>query len=933
MATIVKRQRLDTYQPQLIEPKWQRVWEETGIYRDVTEDPARPKWYHLVMFPYPSGNLHIGHWFSYAPADAAARYRRMRGYNVLFPFGFDAFGLPAENAAIRHGIHPRTWTMQNIARMKQQLRSMGAMFDWSKEIITCLPEYYRWNQWFFLQFYKRGLAYRAMAPVWWCPTCQTVLANEQVISGRCERCSTEVYRRDLEQWFLRITAYAEELLDFEGIEWPEQVVTMQRNWIGRSEGARVVFRTESGHPIEVFTTRPDTLWGATFMVLAPEHPLVDTLTTADRRAEVKAYVEQARRQSDIERSSTEREKTGVFLGAYAVNPVNGERIPVWIADYVLMGYGTGAIMAVPAHDARDFQFALQFGLPVIPVVAGPGEEARSLIRTGSYHETLPAVLRQAGFTLEEERGGLGVRLPDAERQRYLGLVQEYLLPGYWTAVVGGSGWQVAFAEGAVIDVGTLADERRALERLKELDRAARQARTVAEVLWGIDFYREVLFHDTVGRMINSGPLTGTPGSEAVSRTIGWLEQQGLGRGEVTFRLRDWLISRQRYWGTPIPIVYCDRCGLVPVPEDELPVVLPEDAEFMPTGQSPLVTHAAFVNTSCPQCGGPARRETDTMDTFVDSSWYWYRYLSPHDQEHPFDLAKMAYWTPVDQYTGGIEHAILHLLYSRFWTKVLADLGLVNHREPFARLFNHGVILGEDGEKMSKSRGNVVDPDELVARMGADTVRLYLMFVGPWEQGGPWSSRGVTGIQRFLHRVWRVVTDTAGVTVDRADDAAAHRLRQAMHRTIRAVTEDFEHFGFNTAIARMMEFVHDLYRLKGSDLVRTPAWREAIETLVLLLAPGAPHIAEELWERLGKPYSVHQQSWPAFDPALAAEESIELVVQVNGRVRDRILVPAGIDEETAIAVATSSERVRPYLDRRAIRRAVYVPGKLVNLVLD
>jgi leucyl-tRNA synthetase len=933
MATTAKKRRVETYQPQAIEPKWQQVWEETGIYVNVTADPARPKWYHLVMFPYPSGNLHIGHWFSYAPADAAARYRRMRGYNVLFPFGFDAFGLPAENAAIRHGIHPHLWTMQNIARMKQQLRSMGAMFDWSKEIVTCLPEYYRWNQWFFLQFYKRGLAYRAMAPVWWCPTCQTVLANEQVINGRCERCGTEVYRRDLEQWFLRITAYAEELLDFEGIQWPEQVVTMQRNWIGRSEGARVAFRTESGDPIEVFTTRPDTLWGATFMVLAPEHPLVEALTTRDRRAEVETYVQQARRQSDIERTSTEREKTGVFLGSYAVNPVNGEHIPIWIADYVLMGYGTGAIMAVPAHDARDFEFALQFGLPVIPVVAGPGEEARCVVRDGTYSAMLPATLREAGFAVEERGGDLDVCLPDTERQRFLALVREFLLPGSWTAVVGGSGWQVVFADGLVIDIGTLADEREALARLQELDASARSARTVAEVLWGIDFYREVLFHDTHGRMINSGPLTGTPGDEAISRTIRWLEQEGLGRGEVTFRLRDWLISRQRYWGTPIPIVSCDQCGLVPVPEEDLPVLLPEDAEFMPTGQSPLITHQAFVNTSCPQCGGPARRETDTMDTFVDSSWYWYRYLSPHDQEHPFDRAKMEYWTPVDQYTGGIEHAILHLLYSRFWTKALADLGLVHHREPFARLFNHGVILGEDGEKMSKSRGNVVDPDELVARTGADTVRLYLMFVGPWEQGGPWSSQGVAGIQRFLNRVWTIVTGTADVATDRADDEEAHRLRRAMHRTIRAVTEDFEHFGFNTAIARMMEFANELYRLKDSETVHTPAWREAIETLVLLLAPGAPHIAEELWQRLGKPYSVHQQSWPAFDRERAAEEMVELVVQVNGRVRDRIVVPAGIDEETAITLATSSERVRRYLDRRTVRRAVYVPGKLVNLVVQ
>lgn len=825
MVVTGEERQTERYEPQVIEPKWQRVWEETGLYRNVQEDPSRPKWYHLVMFPYPSGNLHIGHWFSYAPADAAARYKRMRGYNVLFPFGFDAFGLPAENAAIKHGIHPRIWTMQNIAHMKKQLRSMGAMFDWSKEIITCLPEYYRWNQWFFLQFYKRGLAYRAKAPVWWCPTCQTVLANEQVIDGHCERCGTEVYRRDLEQWFLRITAYAEELLRFDGIEWPERVITMQRNWIGRSEGARIIFRSEQGDPIEVFTTRPDTLWGATFLVLAPEHPLVEKLVTADRRSEVEAYVDQARRQSDIERTSTERQKTGVFIGAYAIHPATGERIPIWIADYVLMHYGTGAIMAVPAHDQRDFEFARAFGLPIVVVIQPPDRTLE------------PATMDQA--------------------------------------------------------------------------------------------------YDGDGIMVNSGPFDGTPtvGGEAVRKVIAWLEEQGLGRGEVTYRLRDWLISRQRYWGTPIPIIYCDRCGMVPVPEDQLPVLLPEDAEFMPTGQSPLLTHEAFVNTTCPQCGGAARRETDTMDTFVDSSWYWYRYLSPHDAERPFDSAKVEYWTPVDQYTGGIEHAVLHLLYSRFWTKVLADLGLVNHREPFLRLFNHGVILGEDGEKMSKSRGNVVDPDELVARLGADTVRLYLMFIGPWSQGGPWSSRGVIGVQRFLQRVWSLVVDTVQVKADLQEDDQGRALRRLVHRTIKQVTDDFESFSFNTAIARMMEFSNELVRLRETDVVRMPVWREALETLVLLLAPGAPHLAEELWARLGKPYSVHQQAWPVYDPELAKEEVVELVIQVNGRVRDRVQVPLSISEEEAVARARQAERVQPYLVGRRIERVIYVPGRLINFVLS
>ncbi|MDI3340974.1 MAG: leucine--tRNA ligase [Sphaerobacter sp.] len=822
MASAKQAVRRDSYQPQVIERKWQKIWEETQIYR-VVEDPSRPKWYHLTMYPYPSGDLHIGHWYAMAPSDAAARFKRMLGYNVLFPMGFDAFGLPAENAAITRGIHPYRWTMDNIERMRKQLRSMGAMFDWSREIITCLPEYYRWNQWFFLQFYKNGLAYKAKAPVWWCPRCQTVLANEQVINGRCERCGTEVYRRDLEQWFFRITKYAEELLKFDGIEWPERVITMQRNWIGRSEGARVRFETESGGAIEVFTTRPDTLWGATFLVLAPEHPLVEVLTTPEQRPEIEAYVAQARRESEIERTATDREKTGVFTGGYARNPVNGERIPVWIADYVLMGYGTGAIMAVPAHDQRDFEFARTFGLPI------------------------RVVIQPEGQTLD----------PATMSEAYAG----------------------------------------------------------------------------DGHMVNSGPFDGTPtaGGEAIRRVTAWLEEQGLGKGEVTYRLRDWLISRQRYWGTPIPIIYCDRCGTVPVPEDQLPVLLPEDAEFAPTGVSPLKTDEDFVNTTCPTCGGPARRETDTMDTFVDSSWYQYRYLSPHYDKGPFDPKAVAYWAPVDQYTGGIEHATMHLMYARFFTKALRDLGLLNFDEPFLRLFNQGIILGEDNEKMSKSRGNVIDPDDLVAELGADVVRLYLMFIAPWEQGGPWSSRGIAGVDRFVRRVWAIVTETADMPADGPESDAARRLRKLTHRTIKTVTADISGFQFNTMIARLMEFVNELSALRDSDVVRTASWQEATRTLTLLLAPLAPHLAEELWERLGGPYSVHQQSWPSFDPELAAAETFELVVQVNGRVRDRLEVPVDITEQQAIDLALASPRAQEHLQGRTIRRTVYVPGRLVNIV--
>ncbi len=823
MATTQPAVRPERYDPDAIEKKWQQIWEETRLY-EVTEDADRPKWYHLTMFPYPSGDLHIGHWYAMTPSDAAARFRRMRGYNVLFPMGFDAFGLPAENAAIKRNIHPYTWTMTSIPRMKQQMRTMGTMFDWTREVVTCVPEYYTWNQWMFLQFLKQGLVYRAKAAVWWCPNCQTVLANEQVIAGRCERCDTEVIKRDLEQWFFRITNYADELLNFDGMEWPERVMTMQRNWIGRSEGARVRFKAQSGDDIEVFTTRPDTLWGATFMVLAPEHPLVEKLTTEDRRSEVESYVDQARRQSEIERMSTEKEKTGVFIGAYATNPVNQEQVPIWIADYVLTGYGTGAIMAVPAHDQRDFEFARKFDLPITVVIQPEGESLDSATMTEAY-------------------------------------------PGE-------------------------------------------------------------------GVMVHSGEFDGTPteGRNAVSTVIAWLEEQGIGNGEVNYRLRDWLISRQRYWGTPIPMIYCDTCGVVPVPEDQLPVILPQDSEFTPTGRSPLITDERFVKTTCPTCGGPARRETDTMDTFVDSSWYMYRFLSPHDDRQPVRQEQADYWAPVDQYTGGIEHAILHLLYARFFTKAMRDLGLLSIDEPFRRLFSQGMILGEDNEKMSKSRGNVINPDDLVAELGADVVRLFLMFIGPWDQGGPWNSRNIAGVDRFVRRAWAVVTETLDNPRDEDGGDEALELRRITHRTIKSVTEDLTSFRFNTMIARLMELVNELMPRKDQPIARTAAWREAIESLVLMMAPSTPHLAEEFWAMLGNPYSVHQQQWPAFDPELAKVDLFDLVIQVNGKVRDRVQVPMGISEERAVELATTSERIKEYTEDRAVRRIIFVPNKLVNIVV-
>ncbi|WP_322808162.1 leucine--tRNA ligase [Thermanaerothrix sp.] len=817
-----------TYNPTEIERKWQEKWEADGLYHaDI--DYSRPKHYALTMLPYPSGDLHIGHWYAMTPSDARARFMRMQGYNVLFPMGFDAFGLPAENAAIKHNIHPKEWTYRNIERMRKQLKSMGAMFDWRREAISSDPEYYRWTQWFFLQFYKHGLAYRKGGMVDWCPSCNTTLAREQVVGEDrvCERCGTPVIKKNLEQWFFRLTKYAEELLSFEGIDWPERVRTLQINWIGRSEGAAVTFRTEQGDPIEVFTTRPDTLWGATFMVLAPEHPLVEKVTTPEQKAAVEAYIYQALRQSDIQREATDREKTGVFTGGYAINPVNGERIPIWIADYVLMSYGTGAIMAVPAHDERDFAFARKYGLRIIPVIQPEG-------------------MVLDGDTME----------------------QAYTGPGY---------------------------------------------------------------------MINSGPLNGTyvngkgHNDPGIRKVIAYLEAHGLGRAEVSYKLRDWLISRQRYWGAPIPIIYCPQCGIVPVPEDQLPVLLPDDVEWRPTGESPLKLHPTWRFTTCPTCGGPAERETDTMDTFMCSSWYHLRYLSPHYDQWPFDPREYDYWMPVDTYTGGIEHATMHLIYTRFFHKACRDIGITKGNEPMLQLRNQGMVLGEDSEKMSKSRGNVIAPDDLVARYGADTVRAYLMFFARWDQGGPWNSGGIEGVHRWLKRVWSVILEPAGEQ-NQADEATLRQLRRKVHQTLRSVTRDFREFEFNTIVSSLMELLNEMSKAKQGGAWGSPAWEEAVDIYLRMLAPVCPHISEEIWALLGKPYSVHTQAWPQVDEEAAKEELITIVVQVNGKVRDRLSVNAEISDEEVKALALQSEAVQRYLGGKPPRQIIYVPRRLVSIVV-
>ncbi len=820
------RQRMTPlrYDPHEIDRKWQQRWADDNLYQ-VSDDDPRPRWYALTMYPYPSGDLHIGHWYAMAPSDAHARFMRMRGYNVLHPMGFDAFGLPAENAAISRGIHPSIWTMENIDRMHAQLRSMGPVYDWDREIVTCQPDYYVWNQWFFLKMYEQGLAYRASAPVNWCPTCQTVLANEQVVDGKCERTGDVVIRREMDQWFFRITDYADELLDFSGVvDWPERIMTMQTNWIGRSEGVDISFDiSEYGldeRDITTFTTRIDTIFGVTFVVLAPEHPLVEQLTTPEQRGEVEAYVARAREATEIDRLSVEREKTGVFTGSYAVNPLNGDRVPIWVGDYVLLTYGTGAVMGVPAHDSRDFDFALKYGLEIRVVVAPPG---------------------WSGMPLREA----------------------------WV-------------------------EKR-------------------------------------GTQVNSGQFNGMPNAEGYEAIADHVEQQGWGRRTVGYRMRDWLISRQRYWGTPIPIIYCDGCGAQPVPYDQLPVVLPDDAEFKPTGESPLRYHDGFLHTACPACGGPATRETDTMDTFVDSSWYFLRYVSPDFGDGPFDPARVGSWNPVDQYTGGAEHAVMHLLYARFFTKVVRDLGLIDFGEPFLRLFNQGTVLS-DHMKMSKSRGNVIAPDEYVQYLGADVVRLYLMFMGPWEGGGDWSDSGINGVARWVNRLWDLcLRDTDALP--ESEGASDRAVVRKTHQTVRSVIEGLERFKYNTALAAMMELTNEMSPAWDAGAVSRGAWNEAVESLLLLLAPMGPHLAEELWERTGHPYSIHNQPLPEWDEALAAIEEATLVVQVNGKVRDRITVPASISEGDAREAALTSQKVHAWTDGKQVDKVVFVPGRyLVSVVV-
>lgn len=806
------------YNPKEIEPKWQQVWEEQGIHR-ATEDPSKPKRYVLEYFPYPSGAaMHVGHVRNYTIGDAISRFNRMQGFNVLHPMGWDAFGLPAENYAIKTGVSPRQAIDENTTRFKGQLMQMGFGYDWSREIDSTDPDYYKWTQWFFLMLFKRGLAYQQESLQWWCPVDKTVLANEQVESGKCWRCGSDVEKKALKQWFFKITDYADRLIDdLEELNWSDAIKSMQRNWIGKSKGAEIDFQIEGREEkLRVFTTRPDTLFGATFMVVAPEHPLVSSLTTPEQKDSIEAYVKAAQAKSDIERQETEREKTGVDTGAVAINPVNGNKIPIWIADYVLGGYGTGAIMAVPAHDERDWAFAKKFDLPIVRVIQNDAKD-------------------------------------------------------------------------------------------------------------------EECTHDE-GVMMNSGEYDGQPSQEVRETIVARLAEQNLGEEKINYKIRDWLISRQRYWGAPIPIIHCPKDGAVAVPDKQLPVILPELKSFEPSGdgRSPLARVEEYVKTTCPTCGGPAERETDTMDGFACSSWYFLRFADPKNNDKPFDADRAKFWLPVDDYIGGAEHAVMHLLYARFWTKVMYDEGLITFQEPFRTLRNQGMILAPDGQKMSKSKGNTIEPDSLLEQgYGADATRIMELFIGPWNQSANWSVEGMGGAFRFLQRVWTLTQEHLEAE---KNDGTVPELAKVLAKASKKVTSDLHELGFNTSLAALMECTNELYKIKTDKPLGSKDWRQALSTLLQLMAPFAPHITEELWQQLGHDGSIHMSEWPTWDDALLVEETVTVVVQVNGKVRGQISIAPDASQDEVAEAAKANEKVAGYLADHPIKKTVYVPKKLISFVI-
>lgn len=820
------------YDFKTIEEKWQKKWEADHAFK-TTEDTSKPKYYALEMFPYPSGNLHMGHVRNYSIGDVVARYKKMQGFNVLHPMGWDSFGLPAENAAIKHGTPPAEWTWKNIDNMRTQLKRLGFAIDWDREVATAKEEYYKFTQWMFLQLFKNGLAYKKKSFVNWCPSCQTVLANEQVVNGKCERCKSEVGKRDLEQWFFSITKYADRLLkDIDKlVGWPDKVKSMQTNWIGKSEGAELKFRLDgSDEELTVFTTRPDTVYGVSYMVIAPEHPIVESLISGrPEEAACREFIKKVHGMSEIMRSSTDTEKEGVFTGRYVINPLNGKKVPLYLANYVFLDYGTGIVMGVPAHDQRDFDFAKKYNLPIEIVVQPEGQNMKG--------EDLTAAFAAEGI------------------------------------------------------------------------------------------------------MENSGKFDGMNNREALKKIIDYVEEKGIGERKVNFRLRDWLISRQRYWGAPIPVVYCEKCGTVPIPESELPVRLPENVKFTGQGKSPLSECEEFMNTTCPKCGGHARRESDTMDTFVCSSWYYLRYCDPHNDKMPFSKDKVDYWMNVDQYIGGVEHAILHLLYARFFTKVLYDLGYVSCEEPFENLLTQGMVL-KDGSKMSKSVGNVVSPDEIVAKYGADTARLFILFAAPPERDLDWNDTAVEGAYKFLNRVWRAVDELKPFMSDEkvvsaSLNAEEKKLRFAVNASIKKVTEDFERFSFNTAISSIMEMVNELYRYKDATAPESyskPLIGEALRSLIVLLSPIVPHITQEMWESIGNDTALFDTPWPSFDESALVVSEVEIVVQINGKIRDKMTVSADLSREQMEEIAKTSDKVKALIGDKQIVKVIAVPKKLINIVV-
>ncbi len=957
------------YSPKELEPRWQDKWESDGIYQ-ATEDPKKPKRYVLEYFPYPSGAaMHVGHVRNYTIGDALARFNRMNGFNVLHPMGWDAFGLPAENYAIKTGTSPRQAVDENTKKFKKQLMQMGFSYDWTREIDSTDPNYYKWTQWFFLLLHKRGLAYQKESLQWWCPVDKTVLANEQVENGRCWRCDSLVEKKPLNQWFFKITEYADRLVeDLEDLNWTDAIKSMQRNWIGRSIGAEVDFKIkDSSEKITVFTTRPDTLFGATFMVLAPEHPLVSKITTSEQKAKVEEYVKKAQAKSDIERQETDREKTGVFTGAYAINPVNNEEIPVWIADYVLFGYGTGAIMAVPAHDERDYEFAQKFELPIVPVIAheyfdkktppidGKEQQARSAIQIIIKHpnDEKYLILKKLGWKTEAYsyvNGGIekGEKPVDAALRE---LKEETGFKNFEEIKQVGTTYFVNLfherkGHNLRAQMFTFALQLKDLEH----DDISQEEKDTNELVWVTkDELLEKIhgegakkaFQDftsgdsnlvTEGVMVNSGKYNDMPSDQAREKIIADLAKQGVAAERVNYKIRDWLISRQRYWGAPIPIIHCPKDGAVPVPEKDLPVKLPELKKFEPTddGRSPLANVPEFVNTTCPKCGGVASRETDTMDGFACSSWYFLRFADPHNAEQAFSKKQADFWLPVDDYIGGAEHAVMHLLYARFWTKVMFDEGLINFTEPFTTLRNQGMILAPDGLKMSKSKGNTIEPGGLIDQgYGADSIRIMELFIGPYNQMANWSVEGMGGSFRFLQRVWTLTQEY--IEAKENTNNKNQEILVATHQAIKKVSQDLHDLGFNTAIAALMEFTNELYKIKAKDNFKSKSWQFAIPTLLQLLAPFAPHITEELWHDLGNKGSIHTSEWPTHDDKYLVADTVTVVVQVNGKVRANIDVPAGADQETAEKAARADENVKKFVTGEP-KKVIFVKDKLLNFVV-